>query len=254
MKTKLFLFSILYVLLQNLSVYAGQSGQFSVKGVVVDGERVPMPGVTVQIKGTTQGTTTDEDGQYTIQVPDTKAILIFSFVGFQTQEVAIGGQRTVNVTLREVVTELNEMVVVGYGAQKKESVVASISSIKATGLMQTPASNIGIALAGRLPGLTVLQRSGAPGAEQMEFYIRGRSTTNEQRPLLMVDGVEREFSALDPHEIETISILKDASATAVYGVRGANGVIMVTTRRGAAGKPVIDVTMEQSWQSPTRLP
>jgi TonB-linked SusC/RagA family outer membrane protein len=254
MKTKLFLFSILYVLLQNLSVYAGQSGQFSVKGVVVDGERVPMPGVTVQIKGTTQGTTTDEDGEYTIQVPDTKAILIFSFVGFQTQEVAIGGQRTVNVTLRELVTELNEMVVVGYGAQKKESVVASISSIKATGLMQTPASNIGIALAGRLPGLTVLQRSGAPGAEQMEFYIRGRSTTNEQRPLLMVDGVEREFSALDPHEIETISILKDASATAVYGVRGANGVIMVTTRRGAAGKPVIDVTMEQSWQSPTRLP
>jgi len=156
--------------------------------------------------------------------------------------------------LEEVVAELEEMVVVGYGTQKKESVVASIATMKATGLKQTPASNIGIALAGRLPGLTVLQRSGAPGAEQMEFYVRGRSTTNEQRPLLLVDGVERDFTALDPHEIETISILKDASATAVYGVRGANGVILVTTRRGMVGKPVIDITMEQTWQSPTRLP
>jgi len=253
MKRKLLLVTILFALLQSAAVY-GQDNRLSVTGVVVDAQNMPMPGVNVQIKGTLRGTITSGDGTYTISVPDANTILVFSFVGFITQEIAIGGQQIIDVTLQESVTELDELVVVGYGTQKKESVVASISSIKATGLKQTPASNIGIALAGRLPGLTVLQRSGTPGAEQLDFYIRGRSTTNEQKPLLMVDGVERDFAALDPHEIETISILKDASATAVYGVRGANGVIMVTTRRGSAGKPVIDITMEQSWQSPTRMP
>ncbi len=254
MKKKLFLLSILYALLQSLSAYANQGGQFPVSGVVVDGQKVPMPGVTVQIKGTTQGTTTDRDGKYTIAVPNSKSILVFSFVGFQTLEITVGNQNTIDVSLKESVTELGETVVVGYGTQKKESIVAALSTISATGLKQTPASNLGIALAGRLPGLTVLQRSGVPGGEAMEFYIRGRSTVNGQQPLMLVDGVERDFRALDPREVETITILKDASATAVYGVRGANGVIMVTTRRGAAGKPVIDVTMEQSFQSPTRLP
>src|SRR3546814_853067 len=124
----------------------------------------------------------------------------------------------------------------------------------ATGLLQTPASNIGTALAGRLPGLTVLQRSGVPGGEMMEFYIRGRSTINGQQPLILVDGVPRDFTALDPREVATISVLKDASATAVYGVRGANGVIMITTRRGHSGKAKIDATFEQSWQAPTRMP
>jgi TonB-linked SusC/RagA family outer membrane protein len=255
MKAKFLLLSILIALLQSLSIYASQGNQLPVKGVVVDDQNKPLAGVTVQVKGTTLGTTTDKDGEYSISVADGKAVLVFSFIGFKSQEITVGDRQTIDVTMESSVTELAETVVVAYGTQKKESVVAAISTIKAIGILQqTPASNIGIALAGRLPGLTVLQRSGAPGAEQMEFYIRGRSTTNEQRPLLMVDGVEREFSALDPHEIETISILKDASATAVYGVRGANGVIMVTTRRGAAGKPVIDVTMERSWQSPTRLP
>src|SRR5690606_5030116 len=163
-------------------------------------------------------------------------------------------QRVMNVVLQGLVTELEEAVVVGYGTQKKESVVAAIATMDATGLKQTPASNIGIALAGRLPGLTVLQRSGVPGGELMEFYIRGRSTVNGQEPLILVDGVPRDFTALDPREVATISVLKDASATAVYGVRGANGVILITTRRGHSGKPIIDVTAEQSWQAPTRMP
>ncbi|MDR2914260.1 MAG: TonB-dependent receptor [Tannerella sp.] len=227
---------------------------FTVTGSVKDESGMEVPGATVQIKGKSQGVATDIDGHYSISNIVANDILIFSYLGYQSQEIAVGNKRTIDVILVESTSILDEVVVVAYGTQKKESVVAAISSIKATGLRQTPASNIGIALAGRLPGLTVLQRSGAPGAENMDFYIRGRSTTNEQRPLLMVDGVEREFSALDPHEIETISILKDASATAVYGVRGANGVIMVTTRRGEVGKPIIDVTMEHSWQSPTRLP
>lgn len=254
MKKKLFLLSILYAILQSLTVSASQGSQFPIKGMVIDGQKVPIPGVTVQLKGTTQGTITDNEGKYSISVLDSKAVLVFSFVGFQTQEIVVGNQHLINVTLQESVTELDEAVVVGYGTQKKESVVAALTSISATGLKQTPASNLGVALAGRLPGLTVLQRSGVPGGEAMDFYIRGRSTVNGQAPLTLVDGVERDFSSLDPREIETITILKDASATAVYGVRGANGVIMITTRRGKAGKPVIDVTMEKSFQSPTRLP
>ncbi len=254
MKKKLFLLSILYAILQSLSVNAGQVSQLQVKGVVIDGQKVPIPGVTVQVKGTTQGTITDNEGKYSISVLNSKAVLVFSFVGFQTQEIAVGNQHLIDVTLQESVTELDEAVVVGYGTQKKESVVAALTTISATGLKQTPASNLGVALAGRLPGLTVLQRSGVPGGEAMDFYIRGRSTVNGQAPLTLVDGVERDFSSLDPREIETITILKDASATAVYGVRGANGVIMITTRRGKSGKPVIDITMEKSYQSPTRLP
>src|SRR3546814_17454514 len=124
----------------------------------------------------------------------------------------------------------------------------------ATGLLQTPASNIGTALAGRLPGLTVLQRSGVPGGEMMEFYIRGRSTINGQQPLILVDGVPRDFTALDPREVATISVLKDASATTVYGVRGANGVIMLTTKRGHLGKAKIDSTIEQSLTAPKLMP
>lgn len=254
MKKAVFLFTILFAMLQSFAAYAWQVNQLPVKGVVVDAKSIPLPGVNVYIKGTTQGTVTDGEGKYALSVPSTRTVLVFSFVGYQTQEITIGGQNTINVTLEELVTNLDEMVVVGYGQQKKESIVASLSTISATGLKQTPASNLGIALAGRLPGLTVLQRSGVPGGEAMEFYIRGRSTINGQQPLMLVDGVERDFTSIDPREVETITILKDASATAVYGVRGANGVIMINTRRGKSGKPVIDITTEQSWQAPTRLP
>jgi TonB-linked SusC/RagA family outer membrane protein len=221
---------------------------------VNDATGEPLPGVNITVKGTTIGVISNDKGEYAITVPNRDAVLTFSFVGYTTQEIIVGDQRNIAVTLAESSQEMEEVVVVGYGVQKKESVVAALSSISAVGLKQTPASNLGIALAGRLPGLTVLQRSGVPGGEAMEFYIRGRSTVNGSNPLTLVDGVERDFNALDPREVETITILKDASATAVYGVRGANGVIMVTTRRGQAGKPVIDLTVEQSWQSPTRLP
>lgn len=255
MKTKLLLFFTLFSVLCSSTLLAKQTQQLSVSGVVTDKLNEPLPGVTIQIKGTGQGTVTDIDGKYNIVVPSGNATLIFSFIGYQTQEISVGQRQSIDVILNEATTELEEMVVVGYGQQKKESVVAALSTISAVGLRQTPASNLGIALAGRLPGLTVLQRSGVPGGEAMDFYIRGRSTVNGQAPLTLVDGVERDFQALDPREVETITVLKDASATAVYGVRGANGVIIVTTRRGkATSKPVIDVTTEQSWQTPTRLP
>ncbi|MDR2806141.1 MAG: TonB-dependent receptor [Dysgonamonadaceae bacterium] len=254
MKTKLkFLHILLYGLLHSMLAIAG-TDDFPVTGAVRDGNGEPLAGATVQLKGTAMGTITDADGRYSIAVPDGKATLVFSYIGYASQEIVIGNRTNISVTLVEGALEMDEVVVVAYGVQRKVSVVAALSTISATGLKQTPASNLGIALAGRLPGLTVLQRSGVPGGEAMEFYIRGRSTVNGSAPLTLVDGVERDFNALDPREVETISILKDASATAVYGVRGANGVIMVTTRRGQAGKPVIDVTVEQSWQNPTRLP
>lgn len=254
MKTKLFVLFLLLTHLGDSLAYAQVSQQLTISGVVTDKEKEPLPGVTIRVKESERGTITDIDGTYSIVVPDGNASLVFSFIGYQTQEIAVQSRSVIDVSMQEAVTELEEMVVVGYGQQKKESVVAALSTISAVGLRQTPASNLGIALAGRLPGLTVLQRSGVPGGESMEFYIRGRSTINGQEPLTLVDGVERSFHALDPREIETITILKDASATAVYGVRGANGVIIVTTRRGHSGKPKIDVTVEQSWQSPTRLP
>ncbi len=213
-----------------------------------------MQGVVVQVKGTTQGTMTDAQGRYSISVPNANSVLVFSLIGYKSEEIQVSGRKVVNAVLVESAEFLEETVVVAYGHQKRESVVAALTSIDSKGLVQTPASNLGIALAGRLPGLTVLQRSGVPGGESMEFYIRGRSTINGQQPLTLVDGVEREFTALDPHEVESITVLKDASATAVYGVRGANGVILITTRRGEAGKPTIDITSEQTWQSPTRLP
>lgn len=254
MKTKMYLFLAVLALSCNFTIHAKQNQQLTVSGTVVDNQNEPLPGVTIQIEGSGQGTVTDTDGKYSIVVHSDDAVLVFSFIGYQSQKVIVGNRRVIDVVLQESVTELEEMVVVGYGQQKKESVVAALSTISAVGLRQTPASNLGIALAGRLPGLTVLQRSGVPGGEAMDFFIRGRSTINGQEPLTLVDGVERDFQALDPREVETITVLKDASATAVYGVRGANGVIIVTTRRGKAGKPVIDVTTEQSWQTPTRLP
>ncbi len=254
MKTKVYLLLAVLTLSCTFTMHSKSQQQLTVSGVVVDDQNVPLPGVTIQVKGTVQGTTTDIDGTYSIAVPSDKAVLIFSFIGYLSQEITVGNRRVIDVVLQGATTELEEMVVVGYGQQKKESVVAALSTISAVGLRQTPASNLGIALAGRLPGLTVLQRSGVPGGEAMEFYIRGRSTVNGQEPLTLVDGVERDFHALDPREVETITVLKDASATAVYGVRGANGVIIVTTRRGKAGKPIIDVTTERSWQTPTRLP
>ncbi|MCQ2142735.1 MAG: TonB-dependent receptor [Bacteroidales bacterium] len=253
MKARLFLTSCLVGLFCSLTAFA-QSATTAVTGTVVDAQNYPLPGVVVQVQGTNDGVMTDYDGNYSISVKGKDAVLVYSMIGYDTAEIAVNGQKTINVTLQEAFEALEETVVVAYGHQKKESVVAAITSISSEGLVQTPASNLGIALAGRLPGLTVLQRSGVPGGENMDFYIRGRSTVNGQAPLFLVDGVERDFTALDPHEVETITVLKDASATAVYGVRGANGVILITTRRGESGKPVIDATIEQTWQDATRLP
>lgn len=251
-RVPLLVYVFLFVVACSLSTQT--FAQNSITGKLIDSVgSTPIIGATVQVVGSSMSVKTGQNGEFTIAAKQND-IISFTHVGYNPVSVTVNGAGPLIVQIGAAANELSDVVVVGYGRQKKVSVVAAISTINATGLKQTPASNIGIALAGRLPGLSVLQRSGVPGGEQMEFYIRGRSTINGQQPLILVDGVQRDFMALDPREVETISILKDASATAVYGVRGANGVIMITTRRGHVGKPIIDVNIEQSWQAPTRLP
>src|SRR3546814_24269 len=208
METKMYKFLIVIVLCTTAfssSLYA----QIDVSGVVTDDAGTVLSGVSVQVKGTANGTKTNENGSYSIEVANENAVLSFSLLGYGPQEFTVGDDRRIDIILMATSSELEEAVVVAYGTQKKESVVAAISTMDATGLLQTPASNIGIALAGRLPGLTVLQRSGVPGGEMMEFYIRGRSTINGQQPLILVDGVPRYFTALDRREVATIPVLKD---------------------------------------------
>jgi TonB-linked SusC/RagA family outer membrane protein len=226
-----------------------------VAGTVVDEAGSGLPGVNVVIKGTTFGTNTDADGHYALDVENDTDVLVFSFIGFKTQEQAVGGRTVINITLEPDVQSLQEVVVVGYGTQREEAVTGAVSSVSARQLQQSPVANLSNALAGRLPGLITVQRGGEPGNDAAQIWIRGFGTYNgNQAPLVMVDGVERSFDNIDPSEVETIAILKDASATAVYGVRGANGVVLVTTKRGSERKPEINVTIQNGVQTPTRLP
>lgn len=223
-----------------------------VAGVVKDVTGETVIGASVVEKGTTNGTITDFDGNFKLTVSD-KAVLQISFVGYQTQEINTAGKTSFVVTLKEDSEMLEEVVVVGYGAQKKESVVGAISQVSSKDLLSTPAANVSQAIAGKIPGVITSQTSGAPGADDAQIYIRGRATfAGDAQPLILVDGVERAFSQIAPDDIETISVLKDASATAVYGVRGANGVMLITTKRGKEQKPEVSLTANWQIQSPTR--
>ena len=203
-------------------------------------------------KGTTNGVITDFDGVFKLTVSE-NAVLQISYIGYQTQEVKVAGKTTLDITLREDTEMLEEVVVVGYGAQKKESVIGAISQVTSKDLLSTPSANISQAISGKITGVITSQTSGAPGADDAQIYIRGRATfAGDAQPLVLVDGVERSFSQIAPDDIETISVLKDASATAVYGVRGANGVMLITTKRGKEQKPVVSLTANWQIQSPTR--
>lgn len=232
-----------------------QQSSFTITGEVVDANNEPLPGVTIRLSDSSGGIITDMDGKFALSVPSSRSVLVFSYIGFRTQEVTVGNTRTLHIMMTEFTSELDEVVVVGYGVQKKASVTGAISSVSTKELKQAPSSNFIGTLAGRLPGLTTIQGSGQPGKESFDIYLRGVSTPNSdgQKPLILVDGVPRDNLALiDPNEVESISILKDASATAVFGVRGANGVILVTSKRGISGKPQINVSGEWGFQSYTR--
>jgi len=225
----------------------------TVTGTVNDAEGEPLPGVTVVVKGKGAGTVTDIDGNYRISNLISSDVLVFSFIGLETQEIAVGSRQVIDVTLLTQVKELEEVIVVGYGVQKKESSVAAISQVKGDDLIKVASTNISAALTGQLPGVSTVQMSGKPGSDGAKIYIRGISSWMGNDPLVMVDGVERDFNEIEPTEIETISVLKDASATAVFGVRGANGVILITTKRGKKGQVKVNVILEQTLKTPINM-
>lgn len=226
-----------------------------ISGTVTDANGEPLAGVGVFEKGTTNGTVTDESGRYSIMTAG-EGVLVFNSLGFDSQERKLSGSNVVDVILSETPLTLSDVVVVGYGKQRKESVTGAIATISKDDLVQTPQANLSNMLVGRMPGLVATQRSGAPGEDFSNLLIRGVSTfTENSEPLIMVDGVERSnFNGIDPNEIESLNILKDASATAVYGVKGANGVILITTRKGDIGAPHISYSGNFALQQSTALP
>ena len=235
-----------------LSLGASAQEKITVSGQVTDEAGEGIIGASVLEAGTTNGTITDFDGNFKLQVKP-NATLRFSYIGFTSQSVRVNGQKTVNVTLLEDRQVVEEVVVVGYGHQKKESVIGAISQVNTKELLKSPSGNVSQALAGKVAGLVTSQTSGAPGADDMQLFIRGRASfAGDNQPLVMVDGIERPFSQIAPDDIENISVLKDASATAVYGVRGANGVILVTTKRGKDQKPTVSLTANWQWSMATR--
>lgn len=223
-----------------------------VTGVVLDKNGDPLPGTNVIEKGTTNGVTSDFDGNFSIKVSDKNAIIEVSFIGFDTKDYPLNGQTSIKVVLEENMSELDEVVVVGYGAQKKQTVVGSVTTAKGTDLVR--AGNVGSVsetLTGLMPGVSTMQAAGQPGSTGADILIRGQSTWTNNTPLYLVDGVERDFNDLDPNEIESISILKDASAAAVFGVKGANGVVLVTTKRGKEGETKVNFSSSWGIKEPT---
>ena len=220
--------------------------QTKVSGIVKDAQGMEMIGATVLQKGTNNGIVTGLDGKFTLTLSNkAEQTLLISMIGFIEQSIAIKKNHPfINITLEEDIAQLDEVVVVGYGTQKKVSLTGSISNVGTEDLKSMPVSSVTNALGGRIPGLVTRQESGRPGGDQATMFVRGRASLNDSSPLVLIDGVERPMAQIDPDDIETISVLKDASATAVYGVRGANGVILVTTRRGREGETRISFSSE----------
>jgi TonB-linked SusC/RagA family outer membrane protein len=228
----------------------------TINGRILSATGEGLSGVSVRLKNSATGTATDDRGGFSLRVPST-GTLVISYVGYTTQELPVNGRKNFNIQLQVASDPMNEVVVVGFGQQKKVSVTAAVSSMGTKELLQRPQANVSNLLVGNLPGVIAVQRSGEPGNDQSTIRIRGTGTfTGSADPLIMIDGIERpEYNSIDPNEIESINILKDASATAIYGVRGANGVILITTRRGKKNqKPSLSYSGNVAMQTPTMLP
>lgn len=226
-----------------------------ISGTVSDNHGDPIPGVNVIIRGTTTGTVSDPNGEFAIAVPSDTTVLQFRYIGYRNQDIAVGKRRILSVTMLEAAEEIGEVTVVAFGKQKKESVIGSISTINPAEL-KVPSSNLTTALAGNMAGIIAYQRSGEPGADDADFFVRGITTFGGRRdPLILIDNVEltkTDLARLQPDDIESFSVMKDATATAIYGARGANGVIHVTTKQGQEGPVKISLRLENSFSSPTR--
>lgn len=251
------LFKLLTLLFCTLCTTQLFAQRRTVSGTVSDDKGEPLIGVNVAVKGTTVGSITNIDGKYSLEVPANDAVLIFSYIGYQKVEVPVGNKSVIDQMLNEDTQKIDEVVVVGYGVQKKETVTGSVSSVKGDELLKSPVANLSNAIAGRLSGVITLQRSGEPGYDGATIRIRGSNTLGNNDPLVVIDGVAARaggLERLDPNEIESMSVLKDASA-AIYGARAANGVVLITTKKGKAGrKPQISYSFNQGWARPTMLP
>ncbi len=228
---------------------------FDLKGKVVDITGQPLIGVNLTVKNQKLGTISDVDGNFALKNIKPESTLTVTYIGFVTQDVKLKGEQFINIQLVEESQKLNEVMVVAYGTQKKVSLTGAISSINGNELLKSPSANLGNSLSGAVSGLSSVQMSGKPGGDAAKIFVRGISSLTEgiSLPLILVDGVERDFNQLDPNEVESINVLKDASATAVFGVRGANGVIIITTKRGTEGKTSITVKSSVGSQIPTRM-
>lgn len=216
-------------------VQASQQKEKTVNGIITDENGEAIIGANVSVKGTTIGTITDVDGNFSLSIPE-NSLLQISYIGYLTQEIAVGNKSSFSIKLLEDTQKIEEVVVVGYGVQKKQTVTASASTVKVKSLESLPSTNLSSSLGGRVSGLLVQQSSGEAGYENPKIIIRGSSSPTSSDPLIVVDGiVGRSMSQLDPSEIESMTVLKDASAVAPYGARGANGVILITTKRGNTG-------------------
>lgn len=226
----------------------------NITGKIIDSNGEPLIGVTVALKNNTSiGTLTDIDGNYSLNVPNGSTIL-FSYVGFLNQEIKVGNHSVINVTLQEDSQTLDEVVVVGYGVQKKVNLTGAIATIDSKSLENRPMSNVSAGLAGLLPGVTITQESGKPGSDVGKIRVRGTGTLNDANPMIIVDGVEATMNNIDPNDIESLTVLKDAASAAIYGSKASNGVVLITTKRGKAGKSIISYSGNFGWQSPTKLP
>ena len=232
-----------FIMLMSLGLQQSFAQQ-SISGKVLGGDNnEPLPGVNVVVKGTTSGTVTNVEGQYQIQVPGPDAVLVFSSVGYASEEVTVGNQSVINLTLNPDITQLGEFVITGYGTQEKKDVTGSIATVDEKDFENQPVTRFDQILQGRTPGVNVTNSSGAPGGT-VAIRIRGANSINGNNdPLYVIDGfVGADFRDINPSDIESIQVLKDASATAIYGSRGANGVVLITTKTGAAGEPKLSFT------------
>lgn len=227
--------------------------QKKVSGVVKDNTGEPVIGANVIERGTTNGTVTDLDGRFTLEVPQ-NAVLQISYIGYTDQEVPVNGRSDLSILLADDMQKLDEVVVVGYGTQKKVNLTGAVSSVKGDVLENRTTSDPVNMLTGNVSGVTIVQNAGQPGADGAALRVRGVGTLGNSEAMVIIDGVESSMSNVDPNDIENISVLKDAAAASIYGVRAANGVILITTKRGAVGKPVIAYNGYVGWQEATRLP
>ncbi|MEO6730899.1 MAG: TonB-dependent receptor plug domain-containing protein, partial [Ferruginibacter sp.] len=242
----------LFLLITFLNFSSSLFAQTTVAGKVSSGDTA-LANVTVQVKGTTTATQSNGQGRYSISAPS-NATLVFTNVGYGTMEVKINNRSSIDVQLKENARQMDEVVVTGYGVQRKATLTGSVSAIKGSELIKSPATNVSNSLAGRLPGLVTVTPSSEPGYDGSVLRIRGVNTLNNNNPLVVVDGVPgRSLDRIDPSTIENISVLKDASA-AIYGAQAANGVILITTKRGKTGKPTVTAGFNQGWGRPTVLP